>query len=92
MVGLLELIIGADHVVVENLAIDPVFQGRKLGRWFMDFAENVARLNDLSVIRTYTNQLMERNVAIYLRLGYRETHRATTEGIPRVFLEKHLMP
>jgi ribosomal protein S18 acetylase RimI-like enzyme len=90
LAGLLELIIEPDHVVVEDLAIDPIHQNRKLGRWFMDFAEKVARLNGLGVMRTYTNQHMQQNIAIYLHLGYHETHRGTTEGIPRVFLEKRL--
>jgi hypothetical protein len=56
----------------------------------MSFAEEFARANGIGIMRTYTNQLMDRNVAIYLHLGYRETHRATTEDIPRVFLEKIL--
>jgi GNAT superfamily N-acetyltransferase len=88
--GLLELIVEADGIVVEDLAVDPDFQGRGLGSWFMAFAEHFARANGRHVMRTYTNQNMERNIAIYRHLGYRETHRATTEGIPRVFLEKQL--
>lgn len=90
LAALLELIIEPDGVIVEDLAVDPEFQGRHLGSWFMTFAEELALANGRHVMRTYTNQKMERNIAIYLHLGYRETHRATTEGIPRVFLEKEL--
>jgi len=90
LAALLELIIEPDCVVVEDLAVAPEFQGRRLGSWFMTFAEKVARANGRRLMRTYTNQKMDRNIAIYLHFGYRETHRATTEGIPRVFLEKEL--
>ena len=43
VVGLLELIVEADYVMVENLAVAPTYQDRKLGRWLMDFAETEAR-------------------------------------------------
>ncbi len=88
--ALLELIIEPDAVMVEDLAVDPEFQGRKLGSWFMAFAEEVARANGRRLMRLYTNQKMERNIALYRHLGYTETHRAVTEGIPRVFFEKPL--
>ncbi len=56
----------------------------------MAFAEDVARANGRNLIRLYTNQKMHDNIAIYTHLGYRETHRAVTEGIPRVYMEKRL--
>jgi len=90
LAGLLELIMEPDAVMVEDVAVSPRFQGRKLGRWFMDFAEEVARVNGYRTMRLYTNQKMERNQAVYAHLGYAETHRAVTEGIPRVYMEKHL--
>ncbi len=92
LIGLLELIVEVDHVIVENFAVAPIYHGRQLGRWLMDFAEAEARRVGLSELRTYTNQLMPRNVAIYKHLGYEETDRRTEHGIPRVFLRKRLTP
>lgn len=44
----------------------------------------------LRLPRTHTHPRMDRNVAIYLHLGYSETHRDTTGDIPRLHLEKKL--
>ncbi len=33
---------------------------------------------------------MSENLAIYSKLGYQETHRATEDGFPRVFMRKPL--
>jgi ribosomal protein S18 acetylase RimI-like enzyme len=90
VVGCLELIVAADHVVVENVAVAPSHQNRKLGSWFMAFAERDARARGLREVRTYTRASMERNVAIYQHLGYEVTARATTDGRARVFLRKRL--
>ena len=42
-VGVLVLVPKADHLLLENVAVDPAHQGRGLGRLLMDFAEAEAR-------------------------------------------------
>ena len=54
----------------------------------MDFAEDEARRRGHGRVWLYTNVLMVENVALYTRLGYRETHRETQAGFSRVFMEK----
>jgi ribosomal protein S18 acetylase RimI-like enzyme len=88
--GVLVLQPMADHVLVENVAVDPSAQGTGLGRRLMAHAEDEARALGLPELRLYTHQRMVANVAWYPRLGFRETERRTEHGFPRVFFEKRL--
>jgi ribosomal protein S18 acetylase RimI-like enzyme len=90
VVGLLVLVPLDDHLLVENVAVDPAAQHGGLGRRLMDRAEDEARALGLSELRLYTNELMTANVAWYPRLGYRETERRTESGFSRVFFAKRL--
>ena len=80
----------ADHLMLDNIAIDPARQGRGDGRLLLDFVEAEARCRGLPKVRLYTNVLMERNVALYARRGYAETERRQEKGFARVFMTKTL--
>lgn len=80
----------AGAMLLSNVAVDPAFQGQGHGRRLIDFAETRAREAGFSLIRLYTNAAMQANIALYERLGYRETHRAFDHGFNRVFMEKAL--
>ena len=41
--GLMMLVAGPDHLMIESLAVLPACQGRGLGRWMLGFAERLAR-------------------------------------------------
>ncbi|MCV2449022.1 GNAT family N-acetyltransferase [Paracoccus sp. DMF] len=88
--GLLVLIPGADHLLLDNVAVDPAAQGQGYGRLLMDFAESHARRAGLPVVRLYTQEIMAENIAIYAARGYVETHRATELGLRRVYMEKRV--
>jgi ribosomal protein S18 acetylase RimI-like enzyme len=90
LVGLLVLVPEADHVLVENVAVDPAAQRTGLGRRLMAHAEDEARARGLHELRLYTNEKMAENVAWYPRLGYRETERRAESGFSRVFFAKRL--
>lgn len=77
-------------MLLVNVAVDPACQGRGYGRQLIDFAEARTRALGLPLIRLYTNAAMAANVALYQRLGYRETHRGVEQGFHRVFMEKAL--
>ena len=79
-----------DHMLVWNVAVDPAFQGRGLGRRLMAFAEAHAAGLGLREVRLFTNELMAENVAFYGRLGYEETERRTEGPYRRVFMRKSL--
>ena len=71
LAALIETIRGTDHLLVENVAVSPSFQGRGLGRKLMEHAEMLARELGFGKIRLYTNQRFAGNIALYLKLGYR---------------------
>ena len=79
-------------LLVENVAVSPAAQGSGVGRRLMDFAEQRARALGLRRLSLYTNEVMTENLAIYARLGYRETGRRTEDGYRRVFMAKLLAP
>jgi len=84
------LIPGDDHLLVENVAVDPAMQGRGLGRELMAFAERRAAELELPELRLYTNQLMTENLALYPALGYTETGRRVEDGFARVYFSKRI--
>jgi ribosomal protein S18 acetylase RimI-like enzyme len=90
VVGILVLRTEPDHLLVENVAIDPGSQGHGLGRALLAFAETYATDRDLPELRLYTNVAMTDNIALYRRLGYEEVGRRSDHGFRRVFMTKRL--
>jgi ribosomal protein S18 acetylase RimI-like enzyme len=71
LAALIETISEIDHLLIENVAVSPSFQGRGLGRKLMAHAEKLAASSGLGEIRLYTNKLFAENIALYRKLGYR---------------------
>lgn len=71
LAGLIETIEQPDHLLIENVAVSPAFQGKGLGRRLMAHAEQLATELGRTEIRLYTNARFTENVALYRRLGYR---------------------
>ena len=88
--AVLVLVPEPDSMLVENIAVAPRAQGAGLGRRLMEFAERQALGRGLNRMTLYTNELMTENLAIYARLGYRETARHSQDGYSRVFMAKEL--
>ena len=71
LAALIETIAEADHLLIENVAVSPAFQGRGLGRKLMAHAEQLAASSGYGEVRLYTNKLFAANVDLYRKLGYR---------------------
>ena len=71
LAALIETIAEVDHLLVENVAVSPAFQGRGLGRRLMAHAEALAAAAGFGEVRLYTNKRFAENVRLYRRLGYR---------------------
>ena len=71
LAALIETIREPNHLLVENVAVSPSFQGRGLGRRLMAHAEQLAASSGFGEVRLYTNKRFAANVELYLRLGYR---------------------
>ena len=80
----------ADHLLLDNVAVEPARRGEGDGRALLDFAEAEARRRGFSEIRLFTNELMERNVTLYAARGYAETERRQESGFRRVFMAKRV--
>jgi ribosomal protein S18 acetylase RimI-like enzyme len=92
VVGLIVLIRKSNHVLIENIAVDPRRQGTGVGRALLGYAEIDAHRHQLVVLRLYTNAAMTENLALYKSLGYREDERRREGAYERVFLSKRLDP
>jgi N-acetylglutamate synthase-like GNAT family acetyltransferase len=90
LVGVLVLVVAADHLLLDNIAVSPAAQGTGLGTRLLEFTEAQARAHDKSEVRLYTNEKMTENIAYYGRHGFRETRRATELGLRRVYFARSL--
>jgi ribosomal protein S18 acetylase RimI-like enzyme len=90
IVGLLAEIREPDHLLIYSVAVDPQYQGRGYGHQLLDWAEQIARQADYTLIKLYTNAKMTENIARYQRIGYVETSRESFNGSTRVNMEKSL--
>lgn len=70
LIGLVETIPAEEHLLIENLAVDPDAQGQGLGERLLRHAEAVAREQGVPEIRLYTNEKFAANIAFYARRGY----------------------
>ena len=75
LAGVLTLERHVDHAMIFSVAVSPAFQGKGFGIKLLNHADQQTRLWGLPEIRLYTNAKMERNIALYLAYGYRETGR-----------------
>ena len=90
LVGAIVLVEKPDHLLIENVAVDPESQGRGIGRALLEFAEREARARGLAELRLYTHERMTENIAYYPRRGYVETHRSDDGTFHRVHFAKRL--
>ena len=90
IVGVLELIPHTDQLYIENVAIAPARQGEGFGRHLLRHAEAEAHRRGLPSIGLLTNEHYARNIALYQRYGYIETHRTPHLGSDLVHFRKTL--
>ncbi|MBZ9967733.1 GNAT family N-acetyltransferase [Mesorhizobium sp. BR1-1-2] len=75
LAGLIVLERHEDHAMIFSVAVAPGFQGKGFGIALLRHADEQSCLWRLPEVRLYTNAKMERNIALYLAYGYRETGR-----------------
>jgi len=91
LAALIETIPEADHLLIENIAVSPAYQGRGLGRRLVAHAEELALSRGRAEVRLYTNKMFTENVGLYEKLGYRiEREEAFTGGGVIVHMSKRV--
>jgi N-acetylglutamate synthase-like GNAT family acetyltransferase len=88
IVATLGVAVQDDHLLVENVAVDPAWSGKGIGPWLLEYAEALATGLGLPELRLYTQAAMTANLALYEKLGWRETDRRTEHGLQRVFFSR----
>jgi GNAT superfamily N-acetyltransferase len=88
LVALIETIQQPDHLLIENVAVLPAFQGHGLGRKLLAHAEDLAATLGYGEIRLYTNQRFAENVELYRRVGYRIDREEVGERGVTVYMSK----
>lgn len=72
-----------DHVYVGKLAVEPLLQGRGIGRRLMAAAEAEARRRGRRFVELQTRVELMANHATFVRLGFCETARTAHAGFNR---------
>jgi GNAT superfamily N-acetyltransferase len=90
--GLVVLIPKPDHLLLDNIAVDPALHGRGIGRALLRFADSEAARRGYTELRLYTHEKMTENLAMYPALGWQETGRAEQDGYHRIFFRKAAAP
>lgn len=88
--GLLVLLEQPDHMLLDNIAVDPARHGQGIGRALMRFAEAEAARRGHAELRLYTHETMTENIDLYARAGWSVTGRGVQDGFSRVFFRKGL--
>jgi N-acetylglutamate synthase-like GNAT family acetyltransferase len=70
IVGLIEMINERDHLMIENLAVLPEYQGQGIGQFLLLHADTAARALNFQIVRLLTNGRFESNVEFYARHGF----------------------
>lgn len=86
--GVLVLEEQADALLLDNVAVDPDFHGRGLGRRLILHAEEEARRRGFATLRLYTHEVMTESQELYRRNGWRIVDRRREKGYDRIYMEK----
>ncbi len=90
VIGVIVLIANDDHLLIENVAVEPMRQGEGVGQALLVVAEERAAELRLGELRLYTNAAMIENLSFYPRLGYVQVDRRVEDGFDRVYFSKRL--
>ncbi|MGP0058011.1 MAG: GNAT family N-acetyltransferase [Beijerinckiaceae bacterium] len=88
LAALIETVPKSDHLLIENVAVSPAFQGCGYGRALMAHAERLATSLGYLGTRLYTNKLFAANVQFYHTLGYRVDREEAFKGGLLVHMSK----
>jgi GNAT superfamily N-acetyltransferase len=71
-IALIELIPEPSHLLIENVAVLPDWQGKGIGGLLLEHAETIARSLQLNEMRLYSNAMFLTNLSFYAHRGFFE--------------------
>jgi ribosomal protein S18 acetylase RimI-like enzyme len=90
LVAVLRLAQKDDHFHIINVAVEPDWQGRGLGKALIGVAEAESLKRGFSSLHLHTDETMADNLALYAAVGFRETHREPYQASQVVYMRKDL--
>ena len=90
IMGVIVLTVSDEGFLIDNVAVDPSYRGKGLGKALLKFAEAEARRAGFDSIYLYTHEKMTENLALYSRIGYVEYDRRSQGEFSLVYMRKHL--
>jgi len=88
LVALIEMIMAVDHLFIENVAVEPVHQGKGFGRQLLSHADRKAWKAGLPEIRLLTNAAFAANIRLYRSVGFRIDREEPFRGGTAVYMSK----
>ena len=90
LVGVIVLTVTDEGFLIDNVAVDPSYHGKGVGKALLEFAEAEARRAGFDSIYLYTHEKMTENLALYSKIGYVEYDRRSQGDFSLVYMRKHL--
>src|SRR5688572_24717442 len=90
IVGVIVLTVTDEGFLIDNVAVDPFYRGKGVGKALLAFAEAEARRAGFDSVYLYTHEKMTENIALYARIGYVEYDRRSQGEFALVYMRKQL--
>ena len=91
IVGVLHGDVVGDTLQIETLAVHPDVAGRGFGRALLEWAIDLALLEDARAVTLYTNTVMHEARRFWAAMGFRETGRGRADGYDRIYYRRSLL-
>ena len=76
--------------LLNNIAVDPIFQQKKIGTYFIHYIEKYFKRKKVYLYELYTNEKMIENIRWYQKLGFKKFKKITEKGFKRVYFRKKI--
>ena len=70
--GTVALMNEKEGIELSKMAVDPEFQGEKIGQQLLEYAINFAKMKDWDKLIIYSSTLLENAIYIYKKYGFKE--------------------
>ncbi len=91
IVGVIVLTVTDEGFLIDNVAVDPSYRRKGVGKALLTFAESEARRAGFDSVYLYTHEKMTENIALYAKIGYTEYDRRSQGDFSLVYMRKQLI-
>ena len=84
------LVLVDGQILLDNIAVDPMFQKSKVGTNFISYIEDYLIKEKFNYYQLYTNEKMIENIEWYHKIGFKKFKKINEKGFNRVYFQKQL--